>query len=218
MGCHVPAVGLRQASRQFSEPFTSMLITSELVPTRSGGGQQDNWGVFAFRGSQSSGNSGVQGLDHVERDTMFGQRFSEDRGVAADQHGAGDAREMRHQRDDAAFFGHAAGDPDQAIITNERHFSGVGIGRLAVIDKRNAVDGNDALLAMRQPWVRGNAGRDTLATQPQKRRHRKCGRGILGVMRTGQCGRVAQVKDRAGCVLQNAALTKDIYECRIREA
>ena len=81
---------------------------------------------------------------------MRGERRGEHRRVAADQQRAGDAREERRQRLDAAFLGQAAGDPDQPVVAGQRTRGGVGVGRLAVVDEGDAVDRAQALLAVRQ--------------------------------------------------------------------
>ena len=91
-------------------------------------------------------------------DVVAGQGGGEQRGVAADQQGAGDAGEQRHERLDAAFLGHAAGNPDQPVVADQRPLRRLGVGRLAVVDEGDAVDGDDTLLAVRQAGIAG-AGR-----------------------------------------------------------
>ncbi len=97
------------------------------------------------------------------------QRGREIRRVTADQQGAGDAGKQRHQRLDPALLRHAAGDPDQPVVADQRALGGVGVGGLAVVDEGDAVDGDDALLAMRQSGIAEQAGRDRRIRGPRNR-------------------------------------------------
>ncbi len=111
-------------------------------------GDSSTTGARSARGGgEGGGHGGVERAGDRVRHAVRGEGRGERRRVAADQQRAGDAREQRRQRLDAAFLGDAAGDPDHALVAAERARGGVGVGRLAVVDE-----------ARRRPWCRRAAG------------------------------------------------------------
>jgi hypothetical protein len=180
-----------------------MFITAKLIPARGGGGQQNHRRVLALRGGEGGGDGFVQCAGHVERHAVLGQSLREDRSVTADQHGTGNPGKVRHQRHDAAFLAHAAGDPDQPVVADQCALRRVGVGRFAVVDERHAIDGDDALLPVRQSRIRRDPGHDLVARQPEEAGDRDGGGGVLRVVRAGQGNRVRHAHDRTGRITEH---------------
>ena len=148
---------------------------------------------------------------------MRGERGGKRLGVATDEKRAGDAREQRRERFDAAFLGDPAGDPHQPVIAADGAGRGVGVGRLAVVDEGDPADRGDALLAVRQSGKAAQATRDLAARHPEHAGDRGSGGGILRIVRAGQRGRILHRQDHAVGVAQHAPVAPHVSRLMARD-
>ena len=113
--------------------------------------------------------------------------------------------EVRQQRIEIAALGASPRDPVDARIGLQGWRDGVGIGRLAVVDPQHAGLFGDALHAVRQARIAGEAPRDGRGIEAERQRRGDRGRSVLGVVRTLQRGPVGLAGDLATIDAGNAA-------------
>ena len=137
--------------------------------------------------------------------------------VAADQQGAGDAREGWRERVDAALLGLAAGNPDQAVVAGQRSGGSIGVGGLAVVDEGYTGNGGDALLAVRQAGEGCERGRDDvrpLAGGDEAHGDGDGGSGVLRIVRAGSAGASRRSKSTRPVVPRSGRRHADIVRRR----
>jgi hypothetical protein len=159
-----------------------LLKTLELVETGGGGGKQNSSNLFGPRLGKSGRHGCLQALHDSIGNIVQIKGGRECFGVLADQKGFFHTREIWRQRCDATGFRNATGDPDEVVIAPHRPGRRIGIGGLAVIDKRYATDLGNRLLPVRQARIAGNALRNRGLGHTQRPRHFGRREGVLRIM------------------------------------
>ena len=115
----------------------------------------------------------------------------------------GDAREDGRDGVDSAFLGPPAGDPVDILEASDRPRRRLGIRRLAVVDDRDAADAADLLHPVGQAGKIQERLRQPVGREPAGPCRCEGRRGVLPVVRSGQCCRLRKVADRLAILVKN---------------
>ena len=144
-----------------AEGVAAFLEVGELVEGGTGRRQQHHRIVDAiFQGlaaGLTDGRRQIAGLGEIH---LAGEGLGESVRRLADKEGMAHLGQMFVQHLHPALLEAAAGDPVDGVIAGQSLGGGVRIGRLAVVDVRDAVDGGDQLLAVSQPRKAADGGGD----------------------------------------------------------
>jgi hypothetical protein len=129
-----------------------------------------------------------------------------------DQEGVGDAAKTGLQRLQAIRFVAPTGDPIDRAIAGQGTRRRIAIGRLAVVDELDAVDGRDVFHAVGQAGEAEQRPGDDFGIDSKRPRGGIGGRRVLPIVPAGQRHGGFQIAHRLAVILEQTAIGGDAVE------